>query len=106
MQVQELLQHHTGANALAQQSSVGRNSVEVLGLQKVYRTSKARYALAHPDSSQLKWYDLRNEQHSLLPEHCELELLARNMTVLHDLLAGIVELFCKHKQLRVLLWCM
>ncbi|KAL0019978.1 hypothetical protein WJX79_005180 [Trebouxia sp. C0005] len=40
--VQELLQHRTGANALAQQSPGGRNAVEVLGLQKVYRTSKAR----------------------------------------------------------------
>lgn len=40
--VRELLQHRTGANALAQQSYGGRNAVEVLGLQKVYRTSKAR----------------------------------------------------------------
>ena len=42
MQVQELLQHRTGSNALAQQSDAGRNAVEVMGLQKVYPAKKGR----------------------------------------------------------------
>lgn len=44
LQVQELLQHRTGANALAQQSDAGRNAVEVMGLQKVYPGKRSRSA--------------------------------------------------------------
>ena len=44
VQVQELLQHRTGSNALAQQSDAGRNAVEVMGLQKVYPAKKGRSA--------------------------------------------------------------
>ena len=47
LQVRELLQHRTGATALAQQTAGTRNAVEVLGLQKVYRSSTSRQALAH-----------------------------------------------------------
>ena len=50
LQVRELLQHRTGATALAQQTAGTRNAVEVLGLQKVYRSSKSRHALAHLDA--------------------------------------------------------
>ena len=50
-QVRELLQHRTGATALAQQTAGARNAVEVLGLQKVYRSSKSRHALAHLDAT-------------------------------------------------------
>lgn len=42
MQVKDLLQHRTGATALAQQGAQGRNAVEVMGLQKVYRVSNAK----------------------------------------------------------------
>lgn len=42
VQVKDLLQHRTGPTALAQQGAQGRNAVEVMGLQKVYRASNAR----------------------------------------------------------------
>ena len=48
VQVKELLQHRTGANALAQQGAGGRNAVEVMGLQKVYRASNTRYIPSTP----------------------------------------------------------
>lgn len=42
VQVKELLQHRTGPTALAQQGVGGRNAVDVMGLQKVYRASNTK----------------------------------------------------------------